>query len=141
MWRATRDPEKFMRTSELFRTCSNEHVASAALACIGGALQRRVESAARRAGISRGEYVVHLLLDYERKADLKRKKALQLGMDQHEMPILAGLQHVVEIALEDAWDGEARREEGAKQLIDPRLIWTGAAAVLRDGSVHEILHS
>jgi hypothetical protein len=31
-----------MRTTELFRTCANEYVAAAALACIGGPLERRV---------------------------------------------------------------------------------------------------
>jgi hypothetical protein len=135
-----RNPEKFMRTTELFRTCSNEHVASAALSCIGGALERRVEKAAHRAGISRGAYVVRLLLDYERQADLKRRNILQQGMARQEMPILAGLQHVIESALEGAWDGETR-DENAKSRVDPSLIWSGAAALLRDGSVHEILHS
>jgi hypothetical protein len=135
-----------MRTTELFRSCSNEYVAAAALACIGGALERRVEAAARSAGLSRGAYVVRLLLDYDRKAGPKHKKSLEQGMCLNEMPILAGLRHVVETVLEDAWDAaEARREARAAARtmdgVDPSVLWSGGAAVLRDGSVHKILHS
>ncbi len=43
-----------MRTTELFRTCANEYVAAAALACIGGRLERRVAAAAHRADLSVG---------------------------------------------------------------------------------------
>ncbi|WP_374546572.1 hypothetical protein [Rhodoblastus sp.] len=109
-----------MRTSELFRTCANEHVAAAALACIGGKLQRRVAAAARRAGVTTGALVARLVSDYDRKASPMLRKILETGMFRSEMPILAGLRHVVETALEDAWDvslevvrhasgGEARR--------------------------------
>ena len=46
-----------MRTTELFRSCANEYVAAAALACIGGRLERRVALAARRADVSIGAFV------------------------------------------------------------------------------------
>ncbi len=131
-----------MRTTELFRSCSNEHVAAAALACIGGSLEQRVETAARRAGLSRGALIVRLLCDFDRKADPKRKKTLEQGMSTNEMPILAGLQQVVETALEGAWDGaEVRRETRPEKFANPRVFWSGGAAVLRDGSVQTILHS
>ena len=51
---AHRKSETFMRTIELFRTCANEHVAAAALACIGGKLQKRVAAAAQSAGLPPG---------------------------------------------------------------------------------------
>src|SRR5208282_6132950 len=97
-------PEKFMRTNELFRSCANEHVAAAALACIGGPLEKRVAVAARRAGLSSGAFVARLVADYDRKASPMRKKSLEKGMFRNQMPILAGLRHVVQVALEGAWD-------------------------------------
>jgi hypothetical protein len=93
-----------MRTTELFRSCANEHVAAAAMACIGGKLHKRVEAAARRAGVSSGVYVARLVADYDRKASPKRRKHLEQGMGCDPMPILAGLRHVVESALEGQWD-------------------------------------
>ncbi len=93
-----------MRTTELFRTCANEHVAAAALACLGGKFERRVAAAARRAGKPAGAFVSALLADYDRKASPRRRKLLELGMFRHDMPLLAGLRHVLETALEGAWD-------------------------------------
>ena len=39
-----------MRSIELFRSCANEHVAAAALACIGGKLQKRVDGCGAERG-------------------------------------------------------------------------------------------
>jgi hypothetical protein len=130
---AHRKSETFMRTSELFRTCANEHVAAAALACIGGKLQRRVAAAARNAGVPAGALVARLAADYDRKASPLRRKMLETGMVRSEMPILTGLRHVVETALEDAWDATrdiARAEAGAME--QRRLRWeAGPRALLR----------
>jgi len=93
-----------MRTTELFRSCANEHVAAAAMACIGGKLHNRVVVAARDAGLSNGAYVAKLVADYDRKASPRRRKYLEKGMGSDPMPILAGLRHVVESALEGEWD-------------------------------------
>ena len=93
-----------MRTTELFRSCANEHVAAAAMACIGGKLHKRVEVAARDAGLSKGAYVAKLVADYDRKASPRRRKYLEKGMVSDPMPILAALRHVVESALEGEWD-------------------------------------
>ncbi len=104
-----------MRPNELFRSCANEYVAAAALACIGGALHRRVMAAARREGLSNGAYVANLLADYDRKATPRRRKHLEQGMMVEPMPILAGLRHVVETAMDEEWDvaleGACRKAE------------------------------
>ena len=94
-----------MRTTELFRTCANEYVAAAALACIGGRLEHRVAAAARRADMSIGAFVARLVTDYDRKASPRRRKTLEMGMVRHDTPLLAGLRHVLETALEGAWEG------------------------------------
>jgi len=74
------------------------------MACIGGKLHKRVEVAARDAGLSNGAYVARLVADYDRKASPRRRKYLEKGMGSDPMPILAGLRHVVESALEGEWD-------------------------------------
>ncbi len=131
-----------MRSTELFRSCSNEYVAAAAIACIGGALEKRVVAAARSAGVSHGAYVVRLLVDYDRKAGPRRRKALEQGMLHGDMPILAGLRHVVETALEGAWDQAGARLEAPADDCDPAIFpWSGGAAVFRDGTVLKVLHS
>ena len=121
-----------MRSTELFRSCANEHVADAALACIGGALERRVTVAARYAGLSRGAFVARLVADYDRKASPKRRSSLEQGMIRHQMPILAGLRHVVHVALEGQWDipaarlaasAKGRLGASAKGMADSRIRW------------------
>ncbi|MGP0103776.1 hypothetical protein [Rhodoblastus sp.] len=103
-----------MRTNELFRTCANEYVAAAALACIGGRLERRVALAARRADLSIGAFVAGLVTDYDRKASPRRRTTLEMGMIRHDTPLLAGLRHVVETALEGAWDATW---DGARDIV------------------------
>jgi hypothetical protein len=123
-----------MRTTELFRTCANEHVAAAALACIGGKLQRRVAAAARSAGVTAGAFVAGVVVDYDRKASPRRRKILETGMVRSEMPILTGLRHVVETALEDAWDAtrDIARSAEAGALEQRRLRWeAGPRSLLR----------
>jgi hypothetical protein len=118
------NPETLMRPIELFRSCANEHVAAAALACIGGTLEKRVTVAARGAGLSRGAYVARLVADYDRKAGPKRRKSLEQGMIRHQTPILAGLRHVVHVALAGDWDVPTARSGGAvKALEDGRIRW------------------
>ena len=131
-----------MRTNELFRSCANEHVAAAALACIGGALEKRVVVAARRAGLSSGAFVARLVADYDRKASPKRRKSLEQGMFRHQMPILAGLRHVVQVALEGAWDSarevswdaaEARTDADGEVAQQRGIRWSGQrAAIMRN---------
>lgn len=114
-----------MRSTELFRSCANEHVAAAALACIGGSLEKRVIVAARNAGVSCGAFVARLVADYDRKAGPKRRKSLEQGMTRHQMPILAGLRHVVHVALAGEWDVPAARpHSAARGAEEGRIRWS-----------------
>ncbi len=132
-----------MRSNELFRSCANEHVAAAALACIGGSLEKRVAIAAQRAGLSSGAFVARLVADYDRKASPGRRKSLEKGMFRNQTPILAGLQHVVQVALEGAWDNvrESAREvswdiAGERADADGKIRWSGqCAAIMRNEQV------
>jgi len=128
-----------MRTTELFRSCANEHVAAAAMACIGGRLHKRVEVAARRAGLSNGAYVARLVADYDRKASPGRRKHLEKGMVSDPMPILAGLRHVVESALEGEWDVAAPKPDVTEKT---EIHWScDRIASWRQGGIPKTLYS
>jgi hypothetical protein len=131
--------ETFMRTTELFRSCANEHVAAAAMACIGGKLHKRVADAARHAGLSSGAYVARLVADYDRKASPMRRKHLEKGMGCDPMPILAGLRHVVESALEGEWDVAAPKPDVSERT---EIHWScDSIAALRQGRAPKVLYS
>jgi hypothetical protein len=120
-----------MRTNELFHCYANEHVAAAAIACIGGTFERRVASAARKAGLTSGAYIVELLKEFDRRASPKRRKLLERGMDRHDMPILAGLRHIVETALVGAWEVVKPEHGGGRKTLALRVDWASPAAVYR----------
>jgi hypothetical protein len=130
--------ETDMRTAELFRSCANEHVAAAAMACVGGALHRRVSEAARGAGLTSGALVARLVADFDRKASPRRRKSLEKSMTRHQTPILAGLRLVVESALEGAWDHAESRSPAALRAGAP---WPHAAALRPEETPVKRLHS
>ena len=70
-----------MVIADMIHSCSNANVAEAAVCCIGGEFAERVHAAARKNGVNAGR--------------LNRKIA---GADQ---PVLRGLVHVLEPALEE----------------------------------------
>jgi hypothetical protein len=131
-----------MRSTELFRSCANEHVAAAAMACIGGALEKRVAIAARRTGLTPGAYIVRLVAEYDRKASPTRRNILERGMFRQDMPILAGLRHVVELGLEDASDAEASHgEDGDLADKAEAYLRDARAAFMRIGTTPKSLYT
>ena len=128
-----------MEASELFRSCANEHVAAAALICVGGALVSRIETAAMFAGLTRGALVARLVAEYDRKASPALRKQLDRGMRAAEMPILAGLRHVLEAALEGVYDLAPRRLHPSR-FRAPTLNWTVETPFALNGGRHG-LHS
>ncbi len=100
-------------------------------------MHKRVEAAARRAGVSSGVYVARLVADYDRKASPKRRKYLEQGMGGDPMPILAGLRHVVESALEGEWDVAA-----PKATENTEIHWScDRVQRLRGGATPKTLYS
>lgn len=112
-----------MRTTELFRTCANEHVAAAALASLGGRLRRRVTTLARRDGLSTGCLVAALIAEYDRRASIGRRRELEAQMKGGDMPLLAGLRHVLETALISAWEVETAFDRGASPFAPTTRGW------------------
>jgi hypothetical protein len=130
-----------MEAGQLFRSCANEHVAAAALASLGGALARRIDSVALPAGLTRGVLVASLVAEYERDASPALLRQLSQRMRNSDMPILAGLRHVLEASLNGALDSEPGRARSCRWRPPPALNWAAKAASFRFDETRHALHS
>lgn len=89
-----------MLTADLIHSCSNDKVAQAALACIGGCFADRVCAKAQEKGVSVGRFVVFAVRDFARRADEAAHEALRAKIVGDDQPLLKGLREVLESALE-----------------------------------------
>jgi hypothetical protein len=88
-----------MKLRLVIHTCSNKHVAQAALMSIGGELARRVAIEAARRGCSSGSYVAKALLDFEQGSDLTNWAAAEQVTHGADQPILSGLYFILDYSL------------------------------------------
>jgi hypothetical protein len=89
-----------MVVREILHTCSNVHVARAALASIGGDLAARVRDRARHANLTGGALVVHLVKDFKRQAADEDWDGVDLAAHGADQPILSGLSYILGNRLE-----------------------------------------
>lgn len=89
-----------MLISDLIHSCSNDKVAQAALACIGGRFADRVGAAAREKGIGVGRYITMVVRDFARRADAAARAEICQKMAGEDQPLLRGLREVLEPALD-----------------------------------------
>jgi hypothetical protein len=105
-----------MIVREIVRTCSNPHVAHAAVASIGGEFARRFVTDAAKRNLSSGLFAAGIVRRFSRHAgeqDWQEVGEVTRGADQ---PILSGLKYILEHGVElDA--GEA----------DPEMSWFAVA--------------
>ncbi|MCX7900179.1 MAG: hypothetical protein N2444_08885 [Methylocystis sp.] len=90
-----------MLIADLIHSCSNDKVAQAALACIGGRFADRVRAAAHEKGVSVGKFVAFAVRDFARRADEAAHAALREKISGDDQPLLMGLRVVLEPALEN----------------------------------------
>lgn len=88
-----------MLIADLIHSCSNDHVAQAALASIGGRFAERVRAAAEEKGIGVGRYIAVIVRDFARRADDAARAELWTRMAGDDQPLLEGLRAVLEPAL------------------------------------------
>ena len=88
-----------MVIADMIHSCSNAHVAKAAVSCIGGVFAERVAAAARERGMETGGFVAVLIQDFARAADREAMQALSRHIAGADQPILQGLARVLESAL------------------------------------------
>jgi hypothetical protein len=91
-----------MLIADLIHSCSNEKVAQAAVACIGGHFADRVRRVAGRNGLNVGRFVAIVVRNFACRANDEARAALSTKVAGADQPLLNGLRHVVEPALEDS---------------------------------------
>jgi hypothetical protein len=99
-----------MVIADMIHSCSNADVAEAAVWCIGGDFAERVHAAARKNGVDAGRFVSIVMRDFARRASKETLAGLSRKIAGDDQPLLRGLVHVVEPALEEGalfFDDEA----------------------------------
>jgi hypothetical protein len=113
-----------MLIADMIHSCSNDEVAQAAVASIGGRFAERVRDAAAKNGLQSGRYVSLVVRDFARRADKKTLVALSGDIAGADQPLLRGLVCVVESRLEEE---SAPLDDGDDHKFGSSVRWDGVA--------------
>ena len=83
---------------EILRSCSNPHIAGAAVASIGGAFATRVRLHAGAAATIDGAFVAREVIRFGEEATDEQRSALADALRGSDQPILLGLQLIMALA-------------------------------------------
>ncbi len=83
---------------EIVHTCSNAHVARAAIASIGGDFARDFAADASRREMSSGDFAAGLVRGFAQGADEIELRRVSDVTDRADLPILSGLRYILERA-------------------------------------------
>jgi hypothetical protein len=119
---STEDP---VQIDELFHSCSNAHVARAALASIGGDLALRVERAAFIHGVPAGVFAAVAVRKFGRAARPQERAMIVRAMCGADQPILRGLRVILETVIEAGSDDDDGEDELTSRR--PFVDWSKAA--------------
>ena len=97
-----------MLIKEIVNSCSNDHVAQAALGSIGGTFAARIEALAEREGLKGGTFAAGHVASFKSTASARDWTALSDAIRCHDQPVLAGLRHILETAIAASFRHEAR---------------------------------
>ena len=89
-----------MIVREILRTCSNPHVARAAVASIGGDFAQRVSRDAAQRNLSSGLFAAGLVRRFSRRAGELDWKGVGEATRDADQPILSGLRYILERGVE-----------------------------------------
>ena len=97
-----------MIVREIVATCTNPHVARAAIDCIGGEFACRLSRQAESRNLSRGSLAAQLLRQFATRAEENDWDGVWAATRGSEMPVLSGLRFLLERAceLDDGADSE-----------------------------------
>jgi hypothetical protein len=84
-----------MVVDEIFHTCSNPHLARAALASIGGEFSARFASEASRNNASPGAHAALVVRAFADRASRDDRDGVWRAARGADQPILAGLKHIL----------------------------------------------
>ncbi len=85
---------------EIVRTCSNPHVAHAAVASIGGDFARRFSSDAEKRNLTSGLFAAGLVRRFSRHAAERDWEGVGEATRGADQPILSGLRYILERGVE-----------------------------------------
>jgi hypothetical protein len=114
-----------MMLREIVSTCSNPHVARAAVISIGGDFARRFERDAANRNLSSGMFASRLVRHFVRQADVGDLKRAREAMRNADTPVLSGLRYILERGLEIDEDDEPSSDSWSSPVV---------ARSCRDGS-------
>lgn len=97
-----------MIVREIVQTCSNPHVARAAVASIGGEFARQFLSDAAKRNLSGGLFAAGLVRRFSRQAGAREWEGVDDAVRGADQPILSGLKYILErgVELDDDVDPE-----------------------------------
>ena len=96
-----------MIVREIVQTCSNPHVARAAVASIGGDFARRFTHDAAKRNLSSGLFAAGLVRRFSRQAGERDWEGVGEATRGADQPILSGLRYILERGVElDEGDGD-----------------------------------
>jgi hypothetical protein len=101
-----------MIVREIVSTCSNPHIARAAIASIGGDFARRFERDAANRNLSSGMLASRLVRRFVRRAGDSDWEGVGEATHGADMPILNGLRYILERGLELDEDDAALSSDG-----------------------------
>jgi hypothetical protein len=111
-----------MVIADMIHSCSNAHVAQAAVFCIGGAFAERVGAAARERGMEVGGFVAVIVQEFALRADGEAMRALSREIVGADQPILNGLARLLEPAIGVEVCADARAQLGGG-MLSPRALY------------------
>ena len=107
-----------MIVREILRTCSNPHVARAAVASIGGDFARRFSRDAAMRNLTSGILAAGLVRRFSRQAGAREWEGIDEATRGADQPILSGLRYILESGAELDEDD-----------LDPEWGWLGSTPV------------
>ena len=88
-----------MLMADILHSCTDEGIAAAAVASIGGPFAAAVRAEASRVGLTVGALTASLVSGFARDASERDWRELSAAMAGADLPVLAGLQAMAERAL------------------------------------------
>lgn len=95
---------------EIVHTCSNSHVADAAVISIGGEVAKSLADNANRHDMTRGDYAAKLVREFASRASDGDQRGVAAAARGSEVPVLSGLLYILRRGMgpEVAWMCGAR---------------------------------
>jgi hypothetical protein len=107
-----------MITNEIINTCSNPHIARAAVASIGGDFARQFSRQAALRKLSSGMLASRLVRAFARTAMDRDWEGVADAVRGADTPILTGLRHILERALETEKDEDDEYSSSSAERPD-----------------------